>query len=42
MKCIDCSKQLGRIEFKKYGLTPTKEVRCNDCGLKQFEVQKNV
>jgi len=39
MKCIDCGKQLGRIEFKKHGLTPTKEVRCNNCGLKQFEVK---
>ena len=34
MKCIDCGKPLGRIEFKKHGLTPTKEVRCNECGLK--------
>jgi len=36
MKCIDCGKSLGRIEFKKHGLIPTKEVRCNKCGLKEI------
>ena len=35
--CIDCGKQLGRIEFKKYDLVNTKQVRCNGCGLKQFD-----
>jgi len=39
MNCIDCGKPLGRMEFKKYGLKPTKEIRCNTCGLKQFEVE---
>ena len=38
MKCCDCDKELGRIEFKKYGLVHTKQVRCNDCGLKQFDL----
>lgn len=36
ISCVDCGKHLSPIDWKKTGLTPTKEVRCNKCGMKQF------
>ena len=38
LKCIDCGKILSSIDWKKTGLIPTKEVRCNTCGLRQFDL----
>lgn len=35
-RCIDCGKRLSDIDWNSTGLTPTKEIRCNECGLKQF------
>lgn len=35
-RCVDCGKKLSPINWKKAGLKPTKEVRCNECGMKQW------
>lgn len=38
LSCFDCGKRLSPIDWAKAGLTPTKEVRCNECGLRQFDL----